>query len=337
VDRKLQKKVESSLERDYNITMATESWDDLAELGAYKPNAVENTNLLIIDGNNLGYRYLKRKNFSSFEDDYVRTVESLAKSYKCKDIVVTYDFGKSEYRKSIFPEYKGNRTIAPEDKDHYEQFFKELNKTSDNLPFQKFKFFGVEADDIISYIVQKVKHKYPAVWIVSSDRDIYQLLDHNVHIFNLFSRKEINLDYLLKEKSITPDEYRLSRIIQGDAGDNIDGIEGIGEKRGQDLAKTYKTLPNLLSKLPLPGKSQYIRNLNAGKDMLLLNEKLINLTTHTREIICFGAKGEEHLQCLEDWARPIINNYPDCITIKEINKPITELADIRGMEGNLKV
>ena len=110
----------------------------------------------------------------------------------------------------------------------------------------------------------------------------------------------------------------LSRIIQGDTGDNIKGIEGIGEKRGQDLAKTYKHLNILLQALPIKGKSKYIANLNAGKDLLIRNQLLIDLATHTNEIIGFGDKGSGHLKTLEDLIKPF-KEYPK-VEVPQIEK-----------------
>ena len=66
-----------------------------------------NGNLLIVDGLNLAFRWKHRGN-TDFEHEYVRTVQSLAKSYNCGEIVVLGD-GGSNYRKSIDPEYKANR------------------------------------------------------------------------------------------------------------------------------------------------------------------------------------------------------------------------------------
>jgi 5'-3' exonuclease len=290
-------------------------WDDLAQFRTESVKPTEDDkNLLIVDGNNIGYRYLQRKNFNSFKDDYIRTVESLAKSYKSKDVIVAYDFGKSEYRKAIFPEYKANRTPpSPEEKDHFDKFFAELNSVADDMPYQTFKLFGVEADDIITYLSLKLKTRYPHIWIVSSDRDLYQLLDDNISIFNLFSRKELTKRWLWEEKGLTAEQHKLSKIIQGDKSDNINGIEGIGEKRGDDLAKTYKTIGNLLKQLPLPGKTKYIKNLNSGVEILKRNEQLINLTENVRNIITYGSKGDEHLRILEEYSTKIMDSYPEVV------------------------
>jgi DNA polymerase-1 len=75
---------------------------------------------------------------------------------------------------------------------------------------------------------------------------LIQLVDENVSIFNIFGRKEVTQQSLDEELGLNSSEFMLSRIIEGDKSDNIIGIEGIGPKRAQDLAKEYKTLDNLI-------------------------------------------------------------------------------------------
>jgi len=271
------------------------SWQDLSE-----PTNEETprTNMLILDGNNVAYRYIQRKNYNDFTDDYIRTIESLGKSYGAKKIIVCFDYGKSYYRMAISDTYKGTRKKPkePEEIKKYEEFFECLNKTITVLPFTNYKIRGVEADDLITYFVKKYSEIYDHTWIISSDRDLYQLLRENVSIFNLFSRKEINLEYLSTELGLTPELYRFSRYLEGDVSDAIIGIEGIGPKRAQDLVKKYKTLDNLLQALPIKGKSQYISNLNAGKDTIIRNEKMINLIDYNEIAIKSSIEGEEFLK-----------------------------------------
>lgn len=257
----------------------TKSWNDLAELEQSVAQETGN-NLLICDGNNISYRYIRRANYNSYAADYTRTVTSLAKSYEAVRSIVAFDFGKSYYRMEMYDEYKGNRSddsLSEEEKEKKQEFFDVLNALPEQLPCETVKFRGVEADDIIAYLVENLKDQYDHIWIISSDKDLIQLIDHNVSIFNIFSRKEITLDSLDETLEITPSEFMLSRIIEGDAGDNIIGIDGIGPKRAQTLAKTYKTLDKLLEALPIKGKAKYIQNLNAGAEKLVKNEKLINL------------------------------------------------------------
>ena len=92
----------------------TKSWNDLADLQS--PDYDAYSNLLLIDANNLSYRWLQRPNYSSFGDDFIRTIQSLSKSYEAKRTVVCFDFGKSYYRMDMLDEYKGTRK-KPQDEE----------------------------------------------------------------------------------------------------------------------------------------------------------------------------------------------------------------------------
>jgi 5'-3' exonuclease len=277
------------------------SWDDLSDLVQAKEQDKNADNLLLVDGVNLAFRYLQRKNFDSFSEDYIRTVTSLGKSYEAKRIVCCFDSGASVYRKAIFPEYKDNRKVerSEEEQERFTAFFNCLNDTIDALPYEHFKFKGIEADDLIAYFVKNASEQYSHTWIVSSDRDLYQLLKPNVSIFNMYSRKEITVDTLFETTGLSPKEYAFSRIIEGDSGDNIKGIEGIGPKRAAELVNEYKTLDNLLAALPIKGKSKYIQNLNAGSDILRRNEKLINLLSYNADALASVEKRETVAELLE--------------------------------------
>lgn len=272
--------------------MNTKTWDDLAE--------VENVlsqpkSLLLVDGNNLAYRWLHRKNYNSFQDDYLRTVESLGKSYNAEKTIVCFDFGKSYYRMDLLDSYKGNRTKPKEEEEqrHYEEFFACLNDIPELLPCQSLKFRGLEADDIITFLVLNLSKRFEHTWIVTSDRDMYQLISDSVSIFNMFSRKEIDLPTFYETYEMEPDQYLFSRILEGDKSDNILGVEGVGPKRAQQLAKEYASLAALLDSLPLKGKSKYIQNLNASKEKLLKNEQLISLKKYNKTVIEAAKEGEE--------------------------------------------
>ena len=277
----------------------TKSWNDLADL--QQPDYSSYNNLLIVDANNLSYRWLQRPNYNSFGADFIRTIQSLSKSYEAARTIVCFDFGKSYYRMDMHEEYKGTRK-KPQDEEEakkYEDFFAVLNSLPDELDEEVLKFRGVEADDILAFITQNVSDRYDHTWIISSDRDLYQLIDHNVSIFNIFGRKEVTKESLMEDYGTTPYEYMLSRIIEGDKSDNILGIEGIGPKRAQGLAKDHKEFNKLLESLPIKGRSKYIQNLNAGRDILLRNEKLINLKKYCEDAILSGKEGEEYLATLK--------------------------------------
>ena len=276
----------------------TKSWNDLADL--QEPDYSTYNNLVIIDANNLSYRWLQRPNYGSFGADFIRTIQSLSKSYEAARTIVCFDFGKSYYRMDMHEEYKGTRK-KPQDEEEikkYEEFFAVLNDLPEQLDEEVLKFRGVEADDILAWITQNVSDKYDHTWIISSDRDLYQLVDENISIFNIFGRREVTMQSLRDDFDVSPSEYMLSRIIEGDKSDNILGIDGIGPKRAQTLAREHKTLDSLLEALPIKGRSKYIQNLNAGHDTLVRNEKLINLKKYCEDAISAGKYGEEPLEQL---------------------------------------
>ena len=276
----------------------TKSWNDLADL--QEPDYSNYNNLLIIDANNLSYRWLQRPNYDSFGADFIRTVQSLSKSYEAARTIVCFDFGKSYYRMDMHEEYKGTRKKPQEEEEikKYEAFFAVLNDLPDQLDEEVLKFRGVEADDILAWITQNVSEKYDHTWIVSSDKDLIQLVDENVSIFNIFGRKEVTKESLYEDLGLVPSEFMLSRIIEGDKSDNIIGIEGIGPKRAQSLAKEYKTLSSLIEALPIKGRAKYIQNLNAGVETLVRNEKLINLKKYCEDAIISGKEGDKPLEKL---------------------------------------
>lgn len=265
----------------------SKSWNDLEALQT--PDYEAYNNMLLIDGNNLSYRWLQRPNHGNFANDFIRTVQSLSKSYEASKTIVCFDFGKSYFRMDMSEEYKANRKKPKEEEEvkRYEAFFEVLNNLPDMLDEEVLKFRGVEADDTIAHLVMKYEPQldYDHIWIVSSDRDLYQLVSEKTSIFNIFGRREITYATMQEEMEISPDLYLLSRIIEGDKSDNILGVEGIGPKRAQALAKQYKSFDSLLEALPIKGRAKYIQNLNGSKDLLIRNEKMISLKAYNEEAL----------------------------------------------------
>lgn len=281
--------------------MNSTSWNDLAEVKTAQAVSAQN-NVLIVDANNVAYRFLQRSNYNSYGAELERTIESLGKSYGATRHIVCFDFGKSYFRKDMYEEYKSTRKAPKDDEEakKYEEFFDVLNKAPDFLPFECHKYRGVEADDLIAFFVLNLKEQYDNIWIISSDRDLWQLLDDNVHIFNMYSRKEITIDTLLETTGLEPKEYMFSRIIEGDTGDAIYGVEGIGPKRAQGIVRKYPSLDLLLHDMPISGTAKYIKNLNASVELLIRNERLINLHAYHEAAIKAGQDGEENWKHLQE-------------------------------------
>lgn len=255
-------------------------------------NATGN-NLLLVDGLNMAFSFRGR---SDFQEQYVKMVTSLSKSYKASKVIVCVDKGSSTYRKGIYPEYKYNRKIKQDaqteaERLEFEAFFKcfeealILLEQSTNFPIIRYQ--GVEADDSLAYICSKIK-KIPQdnIWIVSSDRDLNLLVDDNVSQFSYVTRKEFTVDNWGEHYEWSRDDYISIKCLMGDSGDNIAGVPGIGPKKAKQLVDQYGSAIDIAASLPISSKYKFISNLNEfGAENLLLNYRLMDLITYCEDAI----------------------------------------------------
>lgn len=257
--------------------------------------------VLVIDALNLAFRYKPRAPKGCALDiqrpfilDYVGVVESLAKSYNAGKIIITCD-GGSDYRRSISSEYKQNRrdkyaTATEEENKAFKDFLEEFNNTIDYIKSKKSKwlvlqFPGVEADDIAAYITNKSKDWGISIWLASSDKDWNLLIADNVSQFSYVTRKEYTKDNWNEHYDFSIEDYISIKCLQGDSGDNVKGIEGIGPKRAQQLVEQYGSALDIYDSIPINSKYVYIKKLNESADLLILNYKLMDLRTFCEEAI----------------------------------------------------
>jgi 5'-3' exonuclease len=253
----------------------------------------ENT-LMIVDALNLAFRY-KHSGATDFYADYLRTIDSLRKSYKASKVIIACDQGSSQYRKAIYPEYKQNRKDkfaeqTEAEKAQFELFFEDFTKTLDyireNTTYPVIKFQGVEADDIAAYIVNnKSNMQFDNIWLISSDKDWDLLVQPGVNRFSYVTRKEVTVDNWNTHYEFDPEDYISVKCLTGDTGDNVFGVPGIGPKRAQSLVNEFGTTWDIIASIPLSGKYKYIQELNKCKDQLILNYQLMDLVTHCEEAL----------------------------------------------------
>lgn len=251
------------------------------------PDENDFTNLLIVDVMNTAFRY-KAAGTYVFADDMVRMIKSLAKSYECKNIVCCGDWGSSSYRKELYPEYKANRKEKYENQSEAEKeaaakFFEGLDECYRRLDeeFVLLRLKNVESDDLMAYTVKKFEEsdKYDKIWIISTDRDMCQMLSYTTSQFAYTSRKEYRMSSFYDQLGFdTPEEYAIFKAVTGDPSDNIStAAEDCGPKRTYAIIRGMTHITDLIDVLPIAGKQKYIQRLNAGEAKLLLNWELTNL------------------------------------------------------------
>ena len=265
----------------------------IANLGSPAPTG----NLLIVDGLNVAFRW-KHQNILDFKYDYIRTIESLAKSYKAGTIIVCAD-GGSSYRKEIFPEYKANRKerFADQTEQEAKEFEMFMAEFQDTLTLLKerhpvFHFRGVEADDIAAYITQKID--YDECWLISSDKDWDLLISDKVSRFSTVTRKETTVHNWDEHYDFEIEDYISFKCLCGDKGDNVPGVPGVGPKRAVQLMEQYGNIFDIYDACPLEGKYKYIQAVNENAEQLLTNVELMDLVTYNEDAI-----GQENIKVIE--------------------------------------
>ena len=262
---------------------------------------------LIVDALNLAFRW-KHQGRTDFRYDYQKTVQSLASSYGCNEVIIAADWGSSSYRKELYPDYKQNRKEkfaeqSEEEKIAFEEFFEEFEATLEILAedYILLRYKGVEADDVAAHLV-KHKNAYDLenIWLVSSDRDWDLLIQDTVSRFSYVTRKEVTLENWSEHYDVKPEEYISLKCLTGDKGDNVPGIPGIGPKRAQQLIEQYGNAFSIYEATPIDSRYKYIQTLNENADQILTNYELMDLIT-----FCDDAIGKANIADIES----TINGY----------------------------
>lgn len=259
--------------------------------------------LMIVDALNLAFRW-KHSGATEFVDDYIKTVDSLARSYKASQIIIACDKGSSTFRKSIYPEYKQNRkdkfeTQTDAEKEAFEAFFKEFESVIATIEvlgeWPVLRYQGCEADDIAGYVVNlRKKLGFDHIWLISSDRDWDLLVKPDVSRFSYVTRKEVTWDTWNEHYDFSPEDYISIKCLTGDTGDNVKGIPSIGPKRAAELVKQYGTALDIIDAAPIPGKYKYIQSLNENVDTLSINYQLMDIETFCPDAL--GAENCNHIR-----------------------------------------
>jgi len=244
--------------------------------------------IMVVDALNLAFRY-KHSKKRNFAEDYLRTVQSLAHSYKAGEVLIAADKGSSTYRKELLPEYKANRKEKYEkqteaEAEDFRLFMEDFEKTMLLLEshFKVFRYKGVEADDIAAYIT-KVSDKN--IWLISSDKDWDLLINPKVSRFSYVTRKEITYENWKEHYEVPIEQYSDFKCLVGDSGDNVPGIPGVGPKRAISLLEQFGGIFDIYDNIPIDSKYKYIQNLNENGERLLINFEVMDLLNHCEEAI----------------------------------------------------
>ena len=210
------------------------------------------TTLFLIDGHNVLYRTFFGLPRLSAPDGTptnvvlgtARILMKILREERPGAIAAVFDTPEPTPRHALFPEYKANRLKVPEDLAAQLSLVKE---TIDALGVTRIEIPGVEADDIIGTMSRIGEEQGMRVVIVSSDKDLYQLVSDHVVVRDGLKERAVGSEEVRETFGVDPGQVVDLLALAGDPSDNVPGVPGIGEKTAASLLKEFGTLDNLLA------------------------------------------------------------------------------------------
>ena len=187
---------------------------------------------------------------------------------------VIFDSARKNFRNEIYSEYKANRAEAPDDLAPQFEYIRKSVKAF-NLP--SIELLNYEADDLIATYSKKIIEAGAKVTVISSDKDLMQLVSNKIRLFDPMKSKVIGEKEVLEKFGVKPSQVIDVQSLAGDSSDNIPGVPGIGIKTASELINKYNNLNNLLSKASEITQNKRRETLIANKDKALLSKKLVTL------------------------------------------------------------
>ena len=188
--------------------------------------------------------------------------------------IVVFDQARATFRNEIYPEYKANRDSPPEELIPQFDLVRDAARAL-NLPVAEVA--GFEADDLIAAYAKLGEEAGMEVVIVSSDKDLMQLVRPGVTMLDPMKQKRIAKDEVIERFAVPPEKVVDVQALAGDSTDNVPGVPGIGVKTAAELINTYGDLDELLARAEEIKQPKRRESLIEHADMARLSRELVLL------------------------------------------------------------
>lgn len=233
--------------------------------------------VVLVDGHSIAYRAhfglirsplrnSKGKNTSAVFG-FVNSLNKLLTRLAPEHVAVVFDAPGKTFRHDLFEDYKVQRPRMPDDLIAQLPIIKEVTTA---LGIRTVEIPGVEADDVLGTLARSLSAQGFSVYVVTSDKDLLQLVDDRILVFDPFKDKVYDQKTATERFGVPPDRMRDFLALSGDTSDNIPGVPGIGDKRAQAMLLKYGTLDNALAQDP---------GLQPHREVALLSRDLATIKT----------------------------------------------------------
>lgn len=205
---------------------------------------------------------------------FCNMLHKLLDDHKSQKIAVIFDAARKNFRNDIYPAYKAHRPPPPPELVPQFELIREATRAF-GLPSVEAPNY--EADDLIAAYAREATERKLAVRIVSSDKDLMQLIRPGVEMLDPLKGIPIGLDEVMKKFGVTPDKVVDVQSLAGDSTDNVPGVPGIGVKTAAELINAYGDLESLLARAQEIKQPKRRELLTQHAEMARISKKLVSL------------------------------------------------------------
>lgn len=211
---------------------------------------------------------------SGFCNMLFKLLRDLDDSERPSHLAVIFDAGKKTFRNDIYPEYKAHRPPAPDD---LIPQFKIIHDAVEAFNLPSIQLAGYEADDIIATYAKQAESNGSKVTIVSTDKDLMQLVSDDVRMLDTMKNRHIGIEEVTEKFGLGPEKVIEIQALAGDSADNIPGVPGIGVKTAALLLSEFGDLDTLLARAGEIKQNKRRENLIEFADQAKLSLELVTL------------------------------------------------------------
>ncbi len=204
-------------------------------------------------------------------------LRKLTAAYKPEYIAAVFESSVPTFREQEFAEYKANRAEVP---DELASQIRRIRRLLEVMRIPILEYKGFEADDVIGAIARKAEESGADVVIVSSDKDMLQLVTDRVSMYNpIFEDLWYDPAKVEEKMGVRPEQVADLLALKGDAIDNIPGAPGIGDKGARDLITRFGSVEGALEHAAEVERKMYRESLQQNRERIELSKRLAKIDT----------------------------------------------------------
>ena len=205
---------------------------------------------------------------------YCNMIINIIETFQPEQVIVVFDTKRKTFRNDIYKDYKSNRVDPP---DELVPQFSIIREATEAFDLPQIEMEGYEADDIIATYASQAEKKGVSVTIISSDKDLMQLVNNKTKMYDSMKNNYIGINEVKEKFGVEPSKVIDVQALAGDSIDNIPGVSGIGVKTAAELLNSFGTLNNLFSQLDKIQQPKRKQTLIDEKENALISKKLVTL------------------------------------------------------------